>query len=145
MKKGAKNVYAVDLNDELLHDTLKCDKRVIEVVKNAKLLDKNDFDCTLDLIVADLSFISATMVMEVFSKLLDVGKNLILLIKPQFEVGGKRRFKNGIIRDKNLQNSACEKVISCAKEYGFSVLDLTTAPVVDGKNLEFLALFVKLK
>lgn len=143
LKYGAKKVYSVDLNDELLHKDLKSNNNVIPLIKNARELIKSDFDSELDLIVADLSFISATMVMDVFSKLLNKGKCLIILIKPQFEVGGKRKFKNGIIKDDTLQKAACQKVIDCALSCGFKIINVTTAPIVDGKNLEYLALFDK--
>ena len=144
LKCGAKKVYAVDLNDELLHKDLKNNCNVVPLIKNARELAKNDFNEELDLVVADLSFISATMVMDVFSKLLNKGKCLILLIKPQFEVGGKRKFKNGIIKDDAFQKAACEKVIDCAVGCGFKKINVTTAPIVDGKNLEYLALFEKI-
>ena len=62
LKNGAKKVYAIDLNDELLHKSLKEDNRVVSIIKNAKDLTLKDFDDKIDLIVADLSFISLTMV-----------------------------------------------------------------------------------
>ena len=143
LQSGAKTVYAVDLNDGLLHEKLKNDKRVVSIIKNARSLTTEDFAFQLNLIVADLSFISATYVLEVFSRLLKSGGNLLLLIKPQFETGERKKFKNGIIRDEKIRNIACEKVITCAKEYGFILKAMTTAPIVEGKNLEYLALFEK--
>ena len=143
LKHGAKKVYSVDLNDNLLHESLKKDKRVTTVVKNAKELNINDFTESLDMIVADLSFISVTCVMNVFSKLLDCDKKLLLLIKPQFETGGKKRFKNGIIRDKKVHEQVLKSTIDCAEECGFNVVSFTTAPICKDKNVEFLALFVK--
>ncbi|MBO5714402.1 MAG: hypothetical protein J6R83_03145 [Clostridia bacterium] len=68
LQNGAKKVYSVDLNDTLLHNTLKSNPNVVSVIKNAKDLDKSDFLDTLDVICADLSFISATQVMQVFYK-----------------------------------------------------------------------------
>ena len=97
LKNGTKKVFAVDLNDELLHSTLKNDDRVIPVIKNAKLLNKSDFSVTADIITADLSFISASIIIPVIKNLLDDKKHLILLIKPQFENDERIRFKNGII------------------------------------------------
>ncbi len=144
LKNGAKKVFAVDLNDNLLHDKLKADDRVKPIIKNAKDLKKKDFGVELDLIVADLSFISATMVLPVFSKLLSSGKDVILLIKPQFEVGIKKKFKNGIIRDSALRDSACNKVIECAEQNEFIKVNLTTAPKTEGKNLEYLLLLKKI-
>ena len=81
LTKGAKKVFAIDLNDTLLHQKLKSDHRVVSLIKNARDLTKGDFDSQLDLIVADLSFISATLVLNVFSQLLSSGKKLIILVE----------------------------------------------------------------
>ena len=141
--EGAKKVYAVDLNDTLLHEKLKNDSRVISIIKNARDLDKSDFSESLDLIVADLSFISASYVLEVFSKLLDDNKQLILIIKPQFETGERKKFKNGIIKDVKMQREVCSKIYDCAVLNNLFPQAFTTAPKSEGKNLEFLMLFTK--
>lgn len=143
LKHGAKKVYAVDLNDELLHCSLKSDSRVVRIIKNAKDLIKFDFQDELDMIVADLSFISATQVIKVFAKLLSIGKKLIILIKPQFEIGAKKKFKNGIVRDQKYRDIACKSVSDVAITCGFTPINLTTAPIIDGKNIEYLILLEK--
>lgn len=143
LKNGAKKVYCVDLNDELLHHSLKSDNRVVRVIKNAKELNFLDFNDKLDLVVADLSFISLKDVINVFSNLLNTGKKLIVLIKPQFETGQKIKFKNGIVKDKKIQIEICKKIFNLALESSLCPISFTTAPVVDGKNLEFLMLFEK--
>lgn len=143
IKNGAKKIYAVDLNDDLLHEKLKADSRVIPLIKNAKNLSCDDFDDKLDLLVADLSFISITQVLPIFSNLIDNGRHLIILIKPQFEIGEKRKFKNGIVKDEKLRQKICENVIDYARGVGLKMLDITTAPIIDGKNVEFLILLKK--
>ena len=143
LKYGANSVFAVDLRDDLLHKNLKNNNRVIQIVKNAKELSKNDFIKPLDLIVADLSFISLSQVMAVFASLIDDGKKLLILIKPQFETGEKRKYKNGIIKDKKIHKSVCLKVYNCAKTYGFAPQAITTAPLSKEKNTEFLFLLEK--
>ncbi len=143
LQRGAKKVYAVDLNDELLHGSLKTNNRVTSLIKNVKNLKKEDFLVELDLIVADLSFISITQVVGVFSKILSAGKHLIILIKPQFEIGKKTHFKNGIIKDKKIHEEICKNIIACGKLNGFEKINLTTAPINKDKNTEFLILFVK--
>lgn len=143
LQNGAKKVFAVDLNDELLHYKLKSDNRVQEIIANAKNLSRNNFPDKLDLIVADLSFISITSVIDVFDKLLDDRKYLLLLIKPQFESGERRRHKNGVIRDKKLQINACINVYDVAVSFGFCPINFTTAPIHEDKNVEFLMLFEK--
>ena len=143
LKNGAKKVYAIDLNDELLHKSLKEDDRVVSIIKNAKDLVKEDFAEELDLIVADLSFISLTAVIEAFNRILPSGKQLILLIKPQFETGEKKRFKNGIIRDEKVRGRACKNVCECALSNGLTTINLTQAPINKDKNIEYLILLNK--
>ena len=144
IQNGAKKVYAVDLNDKLLHYELKRNDKVELLVKNAKELLKSDFDCELDLVVADLSFISITQVIPTFSNLLSSGKNLLLLIKPQFEIGQYKKFKNGIVRDEKIHLSVCQNVIKFASDFGFNKLKITTVPINKDKNVEFLILFEKI-
>ena len=75
--------------------------------------------------------------------MLEDGGFAIILIKPQFETGEKKRFKNGIIKDENIRRTVCRSVYNCARETGFNVKDLTTAPIKDGKNVEYLLLLYK--
>ena len=97
LQNGAKKVYAVDLSDNLLHRTLKENKKVVRVIKNAKYLTENDL-AGAELLSADLSFISAKQVLPVFYDVLPDNGHVILLIKPQFEIGERRNFKNGIVK-----------------------------------------------
>jgi len=145
LQRGIKKVFAVDINDDLLHKKLRNNDKVVKIIKNAKNLTLNDFDEKLDLITADLSFISATQVLQIFYTLLDDGKNLILLIKPQFEQNEKIKFKNGIIRDDKYRKLALKSVCEFAVSCGFIPLKMTTAPICDNKNVEFLVLFEKNK
>ncbi len=142
IQNGIKKVYAVDLNDDLLDIKLKNDKRVKTVIKNARFIDKRDFEDVIDLVVADLSFISITYVLPAVYNFLDEGKECIFLIKPQFENDEKIKFKNGIVSDKKYRISACKKIYDFASNLGFCVEDFCTAPIVKGKNIEYL---IKLK
>ena len=143
LKNDAKKVYAIDLNENLLHKSLKEDNRVVEIIKNAKNLTKEDFKDSIDLVVADLSFISSTVILPIISNIISDRKDIILLIKPQFENDEKIKFKNGIIRDKKIQQKACFKVLECAKTYNLNPIKLTTAPINSDKNVEFLVLLRK--
>ena len=142
LQNGAAKVYAVDLNDGLLHASLVNNDKVVQIVKNAKNLTKTDLE-GIDLITADLSFISAKQVLEIFYNLLPDNGNVILLIKPQFEIGERRNFKNGIIKDDNIRKNACLGVYNAAVNVGFSVSNMTTAPINKDKNIEFLILLSK--
>ncbi len=144
LKNGASKVYSVDLNDELLDKSLKVNACVFEIIKNAKDLTKNDFNGDeINMIVCDLSFISATQVLPIFSSILSDGAKLIVLIKPQFEMDEKRKFKNGIIKEKKLRENACRKIYDCAVVNNFTPTNLTTAPIREGKNVEYLMLAIK--
>ena len=145
LQRKAEKVYAVDLNDNLLHYNLKNNLKVKSIIKNAKDLKKSDFNNDLDLIVADLSFISITQVINVFSEILSKEKHLIILVKPQFEIGKKTRFKNGIIRDSKLHETICKNIIDYSESFGFEKINLTTAPINEDKNTEFLILLKKVK
>lgn len=143
LQNGAKKVYAVDLNNQLLDKSLKDNKKVIEIIKNARYLTKQDFDENIDLIVADLSFISEKMILPVLYNIIEEGKFLIVLIKPQFEVDKKVKFKNGIIKDNKVLIDAIFNVYNCGKELGLVPVKVTYAPINQQKNREFLILFKK--
>lgn len=140
---NAKKVYSVDLRDDLLHDSLKNDNRVKLIVKNAKFLTTEDFDEQLDLIVADLSFISLSAVIDTFKNLVELGKYLILLIKPQFETGKRCNFKNGIIRDKSIHVSVVKKIYNLCVENDLAPIKITKTNAEKNKNVEFLILLKK--
>lgn len=143
LKHGAKKVFSIDLRNDLLHHKLIEDDRVVSIIKNAKDLCRSDFTDKLDLLVADLSFISLTQVIDVFYQLVDDNVSLILLIKPQFETGKRQRFKNGIIRDKKIHKIICKNIYHQAVEKRLYPQKITTAPIHEEKNVEFLILLTK--
>ncbi len=143
LKNGAKKVYCVDVNDQLLHKKIKEDKRVEFILKNAKFLSKSDISSELDLVTIDLSFISATAIFKMLNELVQNETDIILLIKPQFENDKKISFKNGIIKNDKIRRDVCEKVIQKAIENNLFPQNFTTAPVQDDKNIEYLLLLRK--
>lgn len=143
LKNGAKKVYSVDLNDGLLDASLKNNKKVRLIIKNVREIQKSDFSDDIDLITADLSFISLTKVIKIMSDIIGCGRHVIALIKPQFEIEEKKRFKNGIIKDEKIRNTACRRIYDCAIENGFSPIKATVAPLNEKKNVEYLILMKK--
>ena len=135
-------VINVFMNNDLLHKSLVNNEKVVQIVKNAKNLTTSDVP-DIDLITADLSFISAKQVLDVFYRILPKNGNVILLIKPQFEMDEKRNFKNGIIKDEKLRRNACSGVFDAASKTGFFATDMTVAPINKDKNVEFLLLLSK--
>ncbi len=143
LQRGAKLVYAIDLNDDLLHYSLKTNEKVVPIITNAKLITKESFRSEIDLIVCDLSFISSTSFFPIFFNVLKQTGYVILLIKPQFETDKRTNFKNGIIRNSNTRKNACIKIIENAIKYNFTPLKLTKAPIYADKNVEYLLLLKK--
>lgn len=144
LQNGAKKVYAVDLNNQLLHYTLKNNSKVVSIIKNAKDLTLLDFEDELDFIVADLSFISVTKIIPIFSQLIGKNKHIIILVKPQFESNIRVKHKNGIIRDDKERNQALENVLNCAKNNSFEFVKITKTNASFDKNIEFLLLLRKI-
>lgn len=143
LQNNAKKVFAIDLNNDLLSPKLMQDKKVQFVLKNAKDLYKEDFSEQFDFLCADLSFISATQVLPIFYNLLNDNGICVLLCKPQFEIGAKKKFKNGIIRDEKLRMQALSGVCDCAVNCGFFLKNITVAPLNKDKNIEYLILLSK--
>ncbi len=143
IQNGAKKVYAIDLNDNLLDERLKKDERVFPLINNVKDVVKEDFIEDISLITADLSFISEKIVLPIISKVLKDGSFAIILIKPQFEIEGKQKFKNGIVKDKKIHKKVCEKIYNVALEFNLTPKKLTKINAEKGKNLEFLMLLEK--
>ncbi len=145
LQNGAKRVVALDVGHNQLDWRLRSDPRVVvrEGV-NARYLKTGDFESKFDLAVMDVSFISATKVMPAIVDLLTETGSLIVLIKPQFEVGRGEVGRGGIIRDAEKHARVVEEVNRAAEELGLQVGGVMQSPIqgADG-NVEFLALYVK--
>ena len=138
LQNGAKKVFAVDVGENLLHPSLRGDERVAIMDKtNARDLKREDFP-PLDGIAADCSFISLELVLPAIRGLCSPDTDVFALVKPQFECGEKRRFKNGIVREKSVREAVVKKLYAFCKAQGFFVADFTNAPVVPGKNVEYM-------
>jgi 23S rRNA (cytidine1920-2'-O)/16S rRNA (cytidine1409-2'-O)-methyltransferase len=143
LQHGARRVYAMDVGTGQLSPTLKDDLRV-KSIENTHIKDLtcDQVDSALfDLIVADLSFISLTKVLEFFPKFLKPTGKAIVLIKPQFEVGASFVGKGGIVKDRKAHEMAIANVFNAAIKIGLYLTNITPSPIQDErKNVEFLAL-----
>lgn len=145
LQNGAKKVFAVDAGTNQLVWKLRSDSRVeVREKTNARYLKSEDFDVKFDLIVMDVSFISVTKIMPALLPLLRKNGKLVVLIKPQFEVGKADVGKGGIVKDSEKHREVIEKINAFAHETGFINKGLTESPIsgADG-NKEFLALYEK--
>lgn len=145
LQHGARQVVAVDVGHNQLDWRLRNDPRVlVREDVNARYLKTEDFESKFDLAVMDVSFISATKVMPAIIDLLTETGSLIVLIKPQFEVGRGEVGSGGIVRDPDKHARVIEEVNHAAEELGFTVGGVIQSPIqgADG-NVEFLAVYVK--
>ncbi|HPI71124.1 MAG TPA: hypothetical protein PLF99_07330, partial [Tenuifilaceae bacterium] len=112
---------------------------------NIKELTPEMVNSTLfHLVVADLSFISLTKVIEFFPQFLLPQGMVIVLIKPQFEAGAEFIGKRGIVKETQGHIRAINNVCDAAKRHGLYLKNITRSPVIEEKkNIEFLALFDK--
>ena len=139
LQQGAAKVFAIDTGTNQLDWRLRSDPRVVvrEGV-NARHLDPAELGEPLDLAVCDVSFISATMIVPVMAGCLKPAGQLIVLVKPQFEVGRGKVGKGGIVRDPALHTESCDKVRACVDALGF-ITDIIESPIAGAEgNKEFL-------
>lgn len=141
---GAKKVYAVDVGTNQLHEKIKNDKRVINMEKT-DFRQLSPLPDTIDIAVCDCSFISLKLLIPKFKEILNSGKILITLIKPQFECGIQIAKKtHGIIKDSTLQEKIKADVISTFENNDFKLIGSCPSPILGtAGNKEFLAVFVK--
>ncbi|CAN5383013.1 TlyA family rRNA (cytidine-2'-O)-methyltransferase [soil metagenome] len=145
LKHGAARVTAVDAGTNQLVWSLRNDQRVdVRENTNARHLESGDFDHKFDIAVMDVSFISVTKVIPAVIELLKPSGRLIVLIKPQFEVGKGEVGKGGIVRDEEKHNKVLEKIESFAIELGLQPGNVIESPIRGAEgNKEFLAFYTR--
>jgi 23S rRNA (cytidine1920-2'-O)/16S rRNA (cytidine1409-2'-O)-methyltransferase len=146
LQHSAAHVVSIDVGHNQIDWRLRTDHRVeVREGINARYLKTTDFETEFDLIVIDVSFISATKILPAIIALLKDGGRLIILIKPQFEVGRGEVGKGGIVRDPEKHTRVIEEVNKAAGELGLTARKVIESPLrgADG-NVEFLALYEKL-
>jgi 23S rRNA (cytidine1920-2'-O)/16S rRNA (cytidine1409-2'-O)-methyltransferase len=142
LQHGAARVIAVDVGTGQLDWKLRQDPRVRLVAHaNARYLRWEQIGEQVDLITMDVSFISATLILPALVVFARPGTRMILLVKPQFEVGKGQVGKGGIVRDAALQQAAVERVRQCAARVGFRNLKQFPSAVLgaEGNQEYFLA------
>lgn len=145
IKNNIKKVYAVDVGHNQLHESLRNNERVINLEgTNFRYIDTAIFKECVDIITADVSFISLKLI---FPKITEISNNytdIIVLIKPQFEAGRQNIGKNGIVRDKNVHLDIIKNIQMYCHENGLSLKDVTFSPIKGGDgNIEYLAYIKK--
>jgi 23S rRNA (cytidine1920-2'-O)/16S rRNA (cytidine1409-2'-O)-methyltransferase len=138
LKHGARKVYAIDVGYGQLDVSLRNDPRVVSREKvNARYLQPENFEDTIEFVSIDVSFISLKLILPAVAGFLR--GELVALIKPQFEVGKHEVGKGGIVRDDAKRTAAVESVVEFARGEGFEVKGLIESPIKGAEgNIEYL-------
>jgi 23S rRNA (cytidine1920-2'-O)/16S rRNA (cytidine1409-2'-O)-methyltransferase len=146
LERGCSQVIAIDVGTDQLAPGLRRDPRVrLRERTNLRDLALEHVDRhPVDLVVADVSFISLVMLIERFSSVAAPTAQMLLMIKPQFEVGREQLGKGGVVREPALHRQAIDQVVAEARRCGWQLL--ATAPSrVHGPagNQEFFVLLAR--
>jgi 23S rRNA (cytidine1920-2'-O)/16S rRNA (cytidine1409-2'-O)-methyltransferase len=130
LRRGAREVVALDVGHGQLAEELVGDPRVVERSGvNIRDVRAGDLGGPAELVVADLSFISLRLVLPVLRDLVEPTGDLVLLVKPQFEVGRERLGKGGIVRSAEDRARVVEEVVSAAATAGLNARALCASPI----------------
>ncbi len=147
LQRGARRVIAVDTGRGQIDFSLRQDPRVRLLEKtNARYLTREQVGEAVDLVVIDVSFISATLVLPAvvaaaFPESAEArrGGQIVILVKPQFEAGREHVGKGGIVRDEQAQKRTVEKVRASLQSLSCTQTDVIDSPILGAEgNREFL-------
>ncbi len=139
LKNGATKVFAVDVGETQLDESLiNNDKVVVVDNTNARFLNESILGERVDGVSVDVSFISVTYILSGIKNVLKENGVAFILIKPQFECGKEYLGNSGIVKSASARHSAIKKVYDACKNAGFFAVDITVAPVREKKNVEYV-------
>lgn len=140
LRNGASRVIALDVGHGQLDPRIADDERIIEMSGvNIRDVGVDDLPYRPEMIVSDVSFISLTYVIPVIARIAAPGAQIVLLVKPQFEVGKGNLGKNGIVESETLRRRALDTVVACAESNGLDVRATTLSPIEGTHgNIEYL-------
>jgi 23S rRNA (cytidine1920-2'-O)/16S rRNA (cytidine1409-2'-O)-methyltransferase len=146
LQRGAVKVFAFDVGTNQLAWKLRSDPRVVSREQfNLRHMRREDVGQEVDILVADLSFISLTLVLPAVLQVLRPGGQALVLIKPQFELSREEVGKGGIVREPELHAKACARIEDFVRsQAGLEWRGMIESSIqgTDG-NREFLAWFGK--
>ena len=139
LRSGAREVVAVDVGYGQLAWRLRQDERVIVHDRtNVRELDLSTIGAPVDVVVGDLSFISLVLVLDPLIGVTGDDGDLVLMVKPQFEVGRRRVGRGGVVRDVALRAEAVRTVAAAARERGWGARAVAVSPLPGPSgNVEF--------
>ena len=141
LQHGAAEVFAIDVGHNQLDWRLRNDPRVtVREGINARYLEPEVLPVTFDLVVIDVSFSSVTKILPALVPLLNNPASLVVLIKPQFEVGRGEVGKGGIVRDQGKRIKAVDQIHGFAASLGLELHGTIESPITGAEgNIEYLA------
>jgi 23S rRNA (cytidine1920-2'-O)/16S rRNA (cytidine1409-2'-O)-methyltransferase len=130
LRRGAAHVVAVDVGYGQLAWELRQDERVSILDRtNIRHLTGEMVGEAIDLVVADLSFISLTLVLPALAAVSKAEADFVIMVKPQFEVGREKLGAGGVVRDPALRKSAVIDVAESAYDVGLGTLGIAASPL----------------
>ncbi len=140
LQNNAEKVYSVDVGHGQLAWKLRNDDRVVCMEQtNFRYVTPADIPDKIDFASVDVSFISLTKILIPARNLLNVGGQMVCLIKPQFEAGKDKVGKNGVVREESVHREVIGTIVDYADMIGFRVIDIDYSPIKGPEgNIEYL-------
>ncbi len=141
LQRGAREVVAIDVGRNQLHERIRSDPRVdVNERTNIKGVDVESLGGPADILVADLSFISLRTVAEALVALTSGGGSMVLLVKPQFEASRAEADRaEGIITNPTVWSESLQRVCLSLRSAGGAIMGVMVSPITGGEgNVEFL-------
>lgn len=130
LDRGARQIVAADVGYGQLAWSLRSDDRVVVLERtNVRELTAEAIDGEVDLVVADLSFISLSTVLPALTACASDLADIVPMVKPQFEVGKERVGAGGVVSDPALRADAVLTVANRAQELGWHAVNVTASPL----------------
>lgn len=140
LQHGAKKVYAVDVGYGQLDWKLRQDPRVVVIERtNIRSMAFELINETVDVVVADTSFISLKIVIPAAQKFMMPGTKILALIKPQFEAGKQNIGKGGVVKDPEVRKQVISDLETFFENQGYEVMTVVPSPILGPKgNKEYI-------
>ncbi len=139
LERGAARVYAVDVGRGQIHEKLRADPRVVVRERtNARAIGSADVPERCALAVMDVSFISVNRILPALPGILTPDADVVVLVKPQFEVGRREVGRGGLVKDPALHLRVLREVAAEARALGYAVRAAVASPMTGAEgNREF--------
>ena len=141
LQAGASSVVAVDVGRNQLHERLRDDPRVDSRERtDIRTIDRETLGGAVDVVVADLSLISTSRLVDVLVGALRDGGDLVVLVNPQFEAGREEVYRaRGVIRDAEIWRRVLDEACGAIEAGGTAIMDVMVSPLRGAEgNVEFL-------